>query len=160
MVWVNIIKVLGIAGFNSVYRKILTYSRVRGIRLISKSYFSVINKTTAASYLKMSKKASLFMIFTPQTFSIVILIVIPPVSEFIASLIVILHTTYLTREEVDQTFVTTCKFMIDFVNLLINKILKCPSFYNIFANLATIFVTFPFLVSLPLDKLQLLLGDS
>ena len=65
MVWVNIIKALGIAGFNSIYPKIFMSSRVRGIRLIHKSYFSVINKTTVASCLKMSKKACLFMIFTP-----------------------------------------------------------------------------------------------
>ena len=143
MVWVNIIKALGIASCESIYPKILTSNRVRGIRLINKSYFSVINKTTVASCLKMSKKACLFMIFTPQTFPTVILIIIPPVSELIVSLTVILHTTYLTRQEVDQTFVTTCKSMIDFVNLLINKRLKCLSFYNIFANLAATFVTFP-----------------
>ena len=108
-----------------------------------KSYFSVINKTTVASYLEVSKKAYLFMIFTPYAFPIVILIVIPPASEFIVSLTIILHTTYLTRQEVHQTFDNTCKSMIDSVNLLINKRLKCFSFYNIFANLATIFVTFP-----------------
>ena len=143
MVWINIIKALGITSFKSIYPKILTSSRVRGIPLINKSYFSVINTTTVASCLKVSKKPCLFMIFTPQTFLIVILIIILPVSEFIVSLIVILHTTYLPRQEVDQTFVTTCKSMIDFVNLLINKRLKCLSSYIIFANLATVFFTFP-----------------
>ena len=137
MVWVNIIKTLRVACFKSIYRKILTSSRVRGIHL------SVINKTIAASCLKMSKKACLFMIFIPQTFPFVILIIIPPLSEFIVGLTSILHTIYLTRQEVDQTFVTTCKSMIDFVNLFINKRLKCLSFYNICANLATISVTFP-----------------
>ena len=62
------------------------------------------------------------MIFTPYTFSIFILIIIPSVFEFIVSLTVILHTTYLTQQRIDQTFVTTCKSMIDFVNLLINKL--------------------------------------
>ena len=143
MMWDNIIKTLEIASFKSIYPKILTSIRVRGIRLINKSYFSVINKTTVTSCLEVSKKACLFMILTPQIFPIVILIIIPPASEFIVSLTVILHTTYLTWQEVDQAFVTTHKSMIDFVNLLINKRLKCLSFYNIFANLATIFVTFP-----------------
>ena len=153
MVWVNIIKALGIESFKGTYPNILTPSRVRGIRLINKSYFSVINKTTVASCLKVSKKAYLFMIFTPKIFPIVILIIIPPVSEFIVSLTVIQHTTYLTRQEVDQTFVTTFKSMIDSVNLLINKRLKCVRFYNIFANLATIFLHFFDPTSLfPLEK--------
>ena len=143
MVWVNIIKALGIASFDCIYPKIFTSSKIRGVGLINKSYFSFINKTTVASFMEVSKKARLFIIFTPQTSPIVILIIIPPVSEFIVSLTVILHTTYLTRQEVDQTFDTTCKSLIDFVNLLINKRLKCLSFCNIFANLATIFVTFP-----------------
>ena len=64
MVWVNIIKALGITSFESIYPKILTSSRVRGIGLINKSYFSVINKTTVASGLEVSKKVCLFMIFT------------------------------------------------------------------------------------------------
>ena len=62
MVWVNIIKALEIASFKSVYPKILTSS---GICLINKYYFSVINKTIVASCLEVSKKACLFMIFTP-----------------------------------------------------------------------------------------------
>ena len=143
MVWVSIIKALRMEDFKSIYPKLLASSSVRRIRIINKYYFSVINKTTLTTCSKMGKKACLFMIFTSQTFPIVILIIIPPVSEFIVSLTVILHTTYLTRKEVDKTFVTTCKSMIDFVNLFINKRLKCLSFYNIFPNLATIFVTFP-----------------
>ena len=143
MVWVNIIKTQGIASFKSIYPKILTSSRKTGICLINKSYFNVIYKTTVLSCLEVSKKACLFMTFTPSTFPIDILIIIPPVPEFIVSLTVIFYTTYLTRQEVDETFVITCKSMIDFVNLLINKRLKCLSFYDIFANLATIFVTFP-----------------
>ena len=59
MVWVNIIKSLGIASFKSIYPKILTSSRVRGICLINKSYFSVIDKTTLASciYIYISRGA-------------------------------------------------------------------------------------------------------
>ena len=34
IVWVNITKALGIAGFKSIYPKILTSSRLRGIRVI------------------------------------------------------------------------------------------------------------------------------
>ena len=141
MVWVNIIKTLGITSFKSIYPKIITSSRVRGIGLINKSYFSVLSVSCPlwpAVWKWAKKPASLWS----YTFPIVILIIIPPVSEFIVSLTVILHTTYLTWQEVDQTFVTTCKSMIDFVNLLINKRLKCLSFYNIFANLATTFITF------------------
>ena len=65
MIWDNIIKTLEIAGFKSIYPKILTSIWVRGIRLITKSYFSVINKTTVTSCLEVSKKACLFMILTP-----------------------------------------------------------------------------------------------
>ena len=54
MVWVNNTRPLGIASFKSIYPKILTSSRVRGIYLISKSYFSVINKTTVAGCLEVS----------------------------------------------------------------------------------------------------------
>ena len=142
MIWVNIIKPLGRASFKSNYLNIFTSSRVRGIRLISKSYFSVIDNTTVANCLEVSKKACLFMIFALQDFPIVMLIIIPPVSAFLISLTVVLRTTCLTRQEVDQAFITTCKSMINFVNL-ISKTLKGVSFYNIFANLATIFVTFP-----------------
>ena len=142
MIWVNIIKPLGRASFKSNYLNIFTSSRVRGIRLISKSYFSVIDNTTVANCLEVSKKACLFMIFTLQDFPIVMLIIIPPVSAFLISLTVVLRTRCLTRQEVDQAFITTCKSMINFVNL-ISKTLKGVSFYNIFANLATIFVTFP-----------------
>ena len=57
------------------------------------------------------------MIFTPQTFPIVILIIIPRVSEFIVTLTVILHTTYLIRQEVDQTFSQTWqRFLLYFLN--------------------------------------------
>ena len=100
------------------------------------------------------------MIPTPQTFLIVILIIIPPVSEFVIVLTVILHTMYLSRQEVDQTFVTTCKSMIDFINLLINKRYKCVSFYNIFCKFDNnlCYISLTQLVSVPLDKPQLLLG--
>ena len=47
------------------------------------------------------------------------------------------------KTEVDQTYNTTCKYMIDFVKLLFNKRLKCISFFNIFAKLATILLHFP-----------------
>ena len=63
MIWVNIIKPLGRASFKSNYLNIFTSSRVRGIRLISKSYFSVIDNTTVANCLEVSEKACLFMIF-------------------------------------------------------------------------------------------------
>ena len=64
MVWVNITKAVEIASFKSAYPKILKSSTVQGIRLINKSYFSVIYETTVASCLEVSKKARLFMIFT------------------------------------------------------------------------------------------------
>ena len=56
MVWISIIKALGIASFKGIYPKILTSSKVRGICLINKSYFSVIIKTTVARCLEVSKK--------------------------------------------------------------------------------------------------------
>ena len=59
MVWVNIIKFRGIATFKSIYPKILTSSRVRGICLFNKSDFSVINKSDMASCLELSKSACL-----------------------------------------------------------------------------------------------------
>ena len=59
MAWVNIIKAQGIARIKSIYPNILTFSRFRGICLSSKSYFSVINKTTVASCLEANKKALL-----------------------------------------------------------------------------------------------------
>ena len=59
MVWVSIIKVLGIASLKSIYPKILTSYSVRGIRLINKSYFSVINKTTVTTCLEVSKDCPL-----------------------------------------------------------------------------------------------------
>ena len=142
MVWVNIIKPLGTASFNSICPKILMFSRVSGIHLINKSYVCIINETTFTSCLEMSKNTCLFMIFTPYTFLIVFHIIIPPVSEFVVSLTVILHTTYFRRQEADQTFITTCKSLIDFLNL-INKRWKCVSFYNIFGNLAMVFVRLP-----------------
>ena len=108
-----------------------------------KSYFSVFDKTTVASCLGVSKNTCLFIIFTPQTFPIIILIIITPVSEFVISLTVILHTTYLTRQEVDQTFITTCKSMLDFINLLMNKRLKYLNFYNFFENFSKNAITFP-----------------
>ena len=82
------------------------------------------------------------MIYTPQTFPIFILIIIPPVSKFVIILTVTLHTTYLTQQEVVQIFIIACISMIVPVNLLINKRLKCVSFYNNFENLAKISVTF------------------
>ena len=146
-------KPLGIARFKSIYPKIFMSSMVREIRLINKSCSSVIDKTSVAGCLEVRKKA-LLMIFTPGTFLIVILIIIPPVSEFVMCLTVTFHITYLTRQKVDQTFITTCKSKIDFINVLINKKLKCVSFYNIFANLANNFcyISLKQLVSLPLDK--------
>ena len=87
-----------------------------------------MGKTTVTSCLEVSKKACAFMIFTLQSFAIVILIMIPPVSEFVNSSTVILCTMYLTRQEVAQIFITTFKSMINFINLLINKRLKCVSF--------------------------------
>ena len=101
MVWVNIIRALRIACFKRIYPNIPRSSRVRGIRLMNKSYFSVINKSTVASCLEARKKACLFMVFPSYTFPIVIPIIIQTVSEFIVSLTVTLHTTYLARQEVD-----------------------------------------------------------
>ena len=150
------------ACFKSIYPNILTLSRFRWICLINRSYFRVINKTRVASCLEVRKKAYLYMILTPQSFLIVTLIINSPVSKLNVSLTVTLHTTYLTGQEVDQTFVTTCKSMIGLVNLLINKRLKCLSFYNTLAKLGSDFcyISLTQLVSLPLDKLQLLLGGS
>ena len=56
MVWVSMFKPLWIASFKSVCPKICMSSRVKGIFLISKSYVSVIDKTTVASCLEVSKK--------------------------------------------------------------------------------------------------------
>ena len=92
---------------------------------------------------KVSKNACLFMIFAPYTFPIVIFIIIPPISEFVIILTAILHTTQLKRQELVQTFITTYKSTIDFINLVVNKGLKCVCFYNIFAELPAIFVIFP-----------------
>ena len=100
---VNIIKPLEISSFKSIYPNMFTSNSVRGIHLINKSYFSIITKTTMASLLEVSKKNCLFMIFTYETFPIVILIMIPP-----ACLNIILHTTYLTRQKVGQKFIATC----------------------------------------------------
>ena len=108
---------------------------------------------TSVSLTKPLLPAVSKMIFTP--FLIVILIIIPSVSELIVNLIVVLHTTYLTRQGVDHIFVTTCKSMIDFVNLLINKRWRCLSFYKSFANFGKDFccISLTQLVSLPLEKL-------
>ena len=73
------------------------------------------------------------------------LIIITPIAEFVISFTDNLHTTYLTQQELDQTFIATCKSMIDFLNLFVNKQVKCVSFYNNFANLPTHFLTFPWL---------------
>ena len=146
-------KPLGLARFKSIYPKIFMSSMVREIRLINKSVLSIVPVSLIRplwpAVWKCAKKA-----FTPGTFLIVILIIIPPVSEFVMCLTVTLHITYLTRQKVDQTFITTCKSKIDFINVLINKTLKCASFYNIFANLANNFcyISLKQLVSLPLDK--------
>ena len=63
------IKPLRIASFNSIYPKMFTSISVRGIHLINKSSFSVTGKTIVACYLEGSKKACLFMIFSPLKFS-------------------------------------------------------------------------------------------
>ena len=57
MVWVHIIKPLGIANIKGIYSKILSSSKVRGISPIKKFDFSVIDKTTVASCLEVSNKA-------------------------------------------------------------------------------------------------------
>ena len=68
---------------NDPYPKILTPCKIGGVGLISKSYFSLINKPiVVSSFLKISKKACFFMFSFPQTFSIVIFIIIPPVRQF------------------------------------------------------------------------------
>ena len=90
----------------------------------------------------MSKKVCLHRFFASQTFPIVLLVIIPSVSKFVISLTVMLHIAYLTRQEAGQAFIPSCKSMIDFVNLLVNKRLKFVSFYNILADLAPPFVTF------------------
>ena len=41
----------------SIYPKILSSSRVRGMFLINKPYFNAINKTNVVSCLKKSKKS-------------------------------------------------------------------------------------------------------
>ena len=78
------------------------------------------------------------MLFTPQTFLIVILVFISTVSKLVFSLIVILHTIYIVRQEVDQAFIVTYKFFTYFANLLTNKQLKYFTFYNVFEDLAAI----------------------
>ena len=63
MVWVNIIKALRIASLKSIYPK---SSRLVGSEESASSInLSVMNKTTVASCLEVSKKAYLFMTFTP-----------------------------------------------------------------------------------------------
>ena len=114
MVWVNIIEPLEIASFNSIYSKMLTSVSIRGIRLINKSYFSV------------SKKACLFMIFTQDTFPIVILIIISPVSGFVISLNIILHTTYLTWKKVGQKIIATCILSTKYWNVSVSLIFLQP----------------------------------
>ena len=69
MIWDNIIKALRIASFKGIHPKIFTSSKVRGICLISKSYFSVINKTTVTSCLEVSKKSLLVYDLHPLDFS-------------------------------------------------------------------------------------------
>ena len=122
MVWVNIIKPLEIASFNSIYPKMLTPVSIRGIRLTNQSYFSVIGKTTMASCLEVSKKVCLFMLFTLDTFPIVILIIIPPVSEFVISLNIILHTTYLALQKVGQKIIARCILSTKYWNVSVSLI--------------------------------------
>ena len=81
--------------------EMLTSIGVTGIRIINKFDFNVISKTIMTNCLEVSIKACLFMILIPETFPIIILIIIPPVSEFIISWTIILYTTYLTRQKVD-----------------------------------------------------------
>ena len=63
MVWVNIIKALRIASLKCIYPK---SSRLVGSEGSASSInLSVMNKTTVASCLEVSKKVCLFMTFTP-----------------------------------------------------------------------------------------------
>ena len=139
---VNIIKPLWIRSFQSIFPKIITSSKVRGIHLISKFYFSIIIKTTMVSCLQVSQKACLLMIFFFRLFHLLSLqlfhlyLNLTLVYAFYCNL-------YPRRQEVDQTFITTSQSLIDFVNLIINKRLKYVRFYNIFAHLEMILVTFP-----------------
>lgn len=105
---------------------------------INKVSLNVITKATVSRYLEMTIKPCLFMLFTPQTFLIVILVFISTVSKLVFSLIVILHTIYIVRQEVDQAFIVTYKFFTYFANLLTNKQLKYFTFYNVFEDLAAI----------------------
>ena len=113
----------------------LTSSRVGGIGIINRSHFSVINKTTVSSCLEMTITGCFFMFFTPQNFPRFILVIIRPLSKFVISLIIILNTKYLSRQEVDHTFITRYKSIIDFTNLLINKPLKGITFCDITYNI-------------------------
>ena len=139
---VNIIKPLGMGSFQSIFPKIITSSKVRGMHLIKKSCSSIIIKTTMVSCLEVSQKACLLMIFFLRLFRLLSLqlfhlyLNLTLVCAFYCNL-------YPRRQEVDQTFIATCKSMIDFVNLIIDKRLKYVSFYNIFAHLAMILVPFP-----------------
>ena len=112
MIWVNIIKSMRKANFKCIYLKILTSSWVGGIRIINKSHFNVINKTTVSSCLEMSITGCLFMFFTPQDFPRFILVIIPPLLKFVISMIIIFNTIYLARQEVHQTFITRYKSII------------------------------------------------
>ena len=74
MVWFNIIKPLVILSqFYQYLSKNGHICQCQG----NPSYQDVIEKTTIGSSLDVSKKTFLFMIFTPETFRIVILIIIP-----------------------------------------------------------------------------------
>ena len=139
---VNIITHLGIGSFQSIFPKIITSSKVRGMHLINKYFSSILIETTMVSCLEVSQKACLLMIFFFRLFRLLSLqlfhlyLNLTLVCAFYCNL-------YPRRQEVDRTFITTCQSIIDFVNLIINKRLKYVSFYNIFAHLEMILVTFP-----------------
>ena len=127
---VNIIKPLEISSFKSIYPNMFTSISVRGIHLISKSYFSIIGKTTMASCLEVRKKKLPVYDFHLWDFSDCY-----PYNDSTRMFedYIAYHISYTTKG-----WPKIYRYMY-----LINKILKCASFSNIFANLARIFVTFP-----------------
>ena len=132
MVWINIMKTLGIASFKSIYPKILT--RLVGSEgfVLPINFISIsLIKPLWPAVWKWAKKPTCLWYSTLRIFRLLSLWSFP---LYLNSPLVWLLQT--------RRFVTTCKYMIDFVNLLVKTRLKCISFYNIFANLATIFVAF------------------
>ena len=58
----QIIKLLWTASFKTIYPKVFTSGRVRGICLFNESYFSVIDKTTGHVFGSKQKRLLVYVI--------------------------------------------------------------------------------------------------